>query len=167
MDQAARRRLSAAYAPTRPGGARELPDGSESRWTTEFFAPLRTLVLPRMSEVEPLDGATLRYFGAGERSLWALHHEHALVLALDHGESPEQIREHARRWLSCLRTRTAPGLASPHWGHPVYGARLDPANGELDVVWAVADEWLELVPAEGLGPREADLPVRWLATTAV
>ena len=72
-----------------------------------------------------------------------------------------EIRERARRWLSCLTTRTAPGLASPHWGHPVYGARLDPLSGELDVVWAEPGDWCDAVLAERLPTCEWEAPRTW------
>jgi hypothetical protein len=93
--------------------------------------------------------------------VWAFVAPLATVLALDHADSEREIRERARRWLGCLTTRTAPGLASPHWGHPVYGARLDPASGELDVVWAVPGEWCEAVLADRIPEREWDLPAHW------
>jgi hypothetical protein len=108
----------------------------------------------------------LRYYGSRAMSVWAFVSEHATALAYEHAESPEQIRERARRWLACLTTRTAPGLASPHWGHPLYGARLDPLNGELDVVWAFPGEWCDAVWSSELPAREWDAPRDWSPAAA-
>ncbi len=71
------------------------------------------------------------------------------------------IDQSARRWHACLRTRTAPGLASPHWGHPVYGARLDPANDELDVVWAAPGDWVAFAFDDESATRSFDSPRHW------
>lgn len=143
VQQVARRRLYASGAPEREGLVGLAHDRLAERWTLPFFQRLRERLLPRMRPVGALEVGELRRLASEPVSLWALQAEHALVLARDDGDTIEQLHERARRWAACLRTRTAPGLASPHWGHPVYGARLDPATGELDVVWATPGEWFE------------------------
>lgn len=162
VEQTARRRLWASLGPERGDAAEENRDPLAVRWTREFFELARARAIPLMARVEPFgDLGELRFFGGDRLSLWALTTPGELVIAYEHGESPVSLRERARRWLACLTTRTAPGLASRHWGHPVYGARLDPRTDELDVVWAVPGDWLGLV-ASGLPvPREHDLPRHW------
>ncbi len=161
IQQTARRRLYAELTPSQ-GGSTGAADPTEVRWSRTFFERLRQTLLPRMAVAASLDVGELRYFGGGELSLWALASPDSLVVAYDHQDSPEQIRERARRWNACLLTRTAPGLASPHWGHPVYGARVDPRSGELDVVWATLGRWFEFAQSEPARAREVDLPRRWL-----
>jgi len=159
IEQTARRRMGAAAI---PGGEGPGPgEDAERRFGREFFEALRDRLVPRMAAVTETPEGWLRYLGSPALSLWALGSEQHLVLAHEHADTPEQIVERARRWLACLRTRTAPGLASPHWGHPVYGARLDPLSGELDVVWAVPGEWCEAVLAGRLPEREWDAPRSW------
>ncbi|MCC6349453.1 MAG: hypothetical protein IT347_07670 [Candidatus Eisenbacteria bacterium] len=162
VEQSARRRLWASLGPERGGEPEEDRDPLAVRWTREFFERVRRHAVPRMALVEPFeDRGELRFHGGDRLSLWALTTPLELVIAYEHGESPVSLRERARRWLACLTTRTAPGLASRHWGHPVYGARLDPRSDELDVVWAVPGDWLGIVASELPMPREHDLPQQW------
>ncbi len=162
VEQTARRRLWASLGPERGDAPAEDRDPLAVRWTRAFFDRVRARALPRMAPVEPFgEGGELRFFGGERLALWALATPLELVLAYEHGESRDSLRERARRWLACLTTRTAPGLASRHWGHPVYGARLDPRTGDLDVVWAVPGDWLGIVTSELPVPREHDLPREW------
>lgn len=162
VEQTARRRMWASLGPDRGeerGGGR---DPLAARWTRAFFERVRARAMPLMAPVEPFgERGELRFFGGDRLSLWGLSTPHELVIAYEHGENPASLRERACRWLACLTTRTAPGLASRHWGHPVYGARLDPRTDELDVVWAVPGDWLGLVASELPVPRDHDLPRHW------
>jgi hypothetical protein len=160
IEQAARRRMYHAVSPERDAGD-AAPGGTVLRWSREFFEQLHAALLPRMAYVADTPEGQLRYFGSRALSVWACVSEHATALAYEHAESPLQIRERARRWFACLTTRTAPGLASPHWGHPVYGARLDPLSGELDVVWAVPGDWCDAVLSGAVPQREWDAPPSW------
>jgi len=165
IQQTGRRRLYATLAPSQgetPIGA----DPATVRWSRAFFDRLREALLPRMAVAASLEEGELRYFGGADLSLWALASPHAIVVAYDHHDSPQQIRDRARRWRACLQTRTAPGLASPHWGHPVYGARLDPLSGELDVVWATLGTWFDFALGESGPIRDRDLPRHWLAAAS-
>lgn len=159
IQQTARRRLYAALSPSQ--GEPDSADPESVRWTREFFDRLRSALLPRMAVAASLDEGELRYFGGGSMSLWALAAPNALVVAYDYYDSPQQIRDRARRWRACLKTRTAPGLASPHWGHPVYGARLDPRSGELEVVWASLGRWFDFAIGDEPPARERDVPRHW------
>lgn len=163
IEQTARRRMYAAITPEREGTGYPASEGAVRRWSREFFEQLNAALLPRMAHVADTPEGQLRYYGSQAMSVWAFVSEHAVALAYEHAESPLQIRERARRWLACLTTRTAPGLASSHWGHPVYGARLDPLNGELDVVWAFPGEWCDAVVNGTLPAREWDAPRSWSA----
>jgi len=160
IDQASRRRM---YASLRPEvvGVEGAAEGALQRWSREFFERLHTTLVPSMAHVTDTPEGELRYFGSDSLSVWALIGDHATAVAYDHAESPDQIRERARRWLACLTTRTAPGLVSPHWGHPVYGARLDPLSGELDVVWAVPGDWCDRILAGSVPQRQWDAPPGW------
>jgi len=161
IEQAARRRMGAVITAWRDGPGTEAVEEAARRWGREFFESLRSSLVPRMAPVVETSEGWLRYLGSSAMSLWAFGSEQHLVVAREHGDTPEQIVERARRWLTCLRTHTAPGLASPHWGHPLYGARLEPLSGELDVVWAVPGEWCEAVLAGKLPEREWDAPRSW------
>ena len=162
IEQTARRRMYSALSPERDGvgSARA---GAGLQWSREFFEQLNAALLPRMAHVTDTPEGALHYYGSQALSVWAFVSEHAVALAYEHAENPAQIRERARRWLACLTTRTAPGLASTHWGHPVYGARLDPLSGELDVVWAFPGEWCDAVVNAALPAREWDVPQSWSA----
>ena len=168
IEQAARRRLWASLGPERPGGSIAGALGSQgshgalgAKSPREAFTALDAIVRERFAVLEQLPQGTLGDFGSPEMQLWSLRSEHAIVLALDHEDSATQIVARAARWNACLTTRTAPGLASPHWGHPVYGARLDPLTGELDVVWAFAGRWCELLRASPALERKWDRPDHW------
>ncbi|MEO5987612.1 MAG: hypothetical protein ABIU54_09160 [Candidatus Eisenbacteria bacterium] len=156
--QAARRRLYAELTPSQGGPSGEA-DPREARWSLAFFERLRQVLLPRTAAVASLEVGELRYFESSASKWWVLTSPHDLVVAYDYQDSPEQLRDRARRWIACLQTRTAPGLASQHWGHPVYGARLDPRSGKLDVVWATPGHWLDLVLGDGLLEREPTVSV--------
>ncbi len=168
IEQTARRRMWSASSQERAGlgGA---PDGSTTdsaagavvRWSREFFQQLHTSLLPRMAHVTDTSEGQLRYLGSRAMSMWAFVSEHTTALAYEHGDSPAQIRERAHRWVACLTSRTAPGLASPHWGHPVYGARVDPLSGELDVVWAVPGDWCDAVLRDAVPSCEWESPPSW------
>ncbi len=160
VEQTARRRMYAGLSPKREGALDAL-EGAVQRWGRGFFEQLHATLLPRTAHVTDTPEGELRYFGSPAMSVWAFVSQHATTLAYDYADTPEQIRERARRWLGCLTSRTAPGLASPHWGHPVYGARLDPVSGELDVVWAVPGEWCDAVLANALPERQWDAPRSW------
>lgn len=157
VDQAARRRLWASLAPSQVDEEAPSSDQWSVRWTRRFYDHVRRRLVPRMTPIERTSDGELRWWGGDDVRLWALVDVDATVLALEHGETSESLLERARRWSACLATRTAPGLASPHWGHPVYGARLDLRNGELDVVWAVPGDWCAIVMAPS--PPSATLPV--------
>lgn len=161
IEQTARRRLWASLGPERPGLVRA---DDAALHTRERFETLRAIVRDRFAPLDTLPEGTLSYFGVPGLQMWALHDAHALVLALDHEDPPAHIVVRARRWSDCLRTRTTPGLASTHWGHPVYGARLDPHCGEFDLVWAFAGEWLGGLLAATT--RAWSRPDHWPAPTA-
>jgi len=161
VEQTSRRRLWAWLTPEREAPGAGDADPLAVRWTRAFFDRIRDVVVPRMASVERTDAGELRFFGAAGLGLWALVAPRGLVLAYEHGDSPELIRARARRWHACLATRTAPGLASPHWGHPVYGARLEPDTDELDVVWAFAGDWLAFACDDPVPAREHDVPPHW------
>ena len=164
IGQALRRRL---YADITPHHGESSGDVHAARWTREFHDRLREGVLPSMAPIESIDAGELRYFGRPRFSLWSLHTERALVLAYDYYDSPEELRARARRWMECLRTHTAPGLPSRHWGHPVYGARLDSRTGELEVVWAVPGDWMRLASLDETSKRTLDQPLHWSEQGAV
>ena len=161
IEQTARRRMWSPPVPAREGTLEAASEGAERRWGFEFFERLRDAWLPRMAHVTDTPEGELRYLGSSAMRLWAFTSTHATALAYEMDDSAVQIRERARRWLACLTTRTAPGLASPHWGHPLYGARLDPLSGELDVVWALPGEWCDAVLSGALPEREWDAPPTW------
>jgi len=167
IEQSARRRMWTAFSPAREGAPEPAEDGAERRWGRDFFERLRDAWLPRMAHVADTPEGELRYFGSNALSVWAFVTQHALALAYEHADSPSQIRERARRWLGCLSSRTAPGLPSVHWGHPVYGARVDPLSGELDVVWAVPGDWCDAVLAGAFPEREWDAPRLWQGEPAL
>ncbi len=158
IHQALRRRL---YAGLTPHDGVSDGDALSTRWTREFYDRLCADVLPRMAFIESIEGGELRYFGRPRFSLWAFQSERALIVAYDYYDSPEELRDRTRRWLSCLRTHTAPGLASRHWGHPVYGAMLDPGTDEVDVVWAVPGDWMKLAADSEQPTRTFDRPLHW------
>src|SRR5262245_65999272 len=147
IEQTARRRMWTASGggPGVEAAVEAAGEAAERRFSPEFFERLRDAWLPRMAHVTDTPEGQLRYLGSSAMSMWALVSQHATALAYEMAETPAEIRERARRWLACLTTRTAPGLASTHWGHPLYGARLDPVSAELDVVWAVPGEWCDVV----------------------
>mgnify|MGYP003338234109 FL=1 len=151
------------YAQIAPEREDLLATGHVAPWSRTFFDRLRDVVEQRFASVTSLPEGGLHYFGAQGLRLWSVLSEHALVVALEHEDAPDQIVERARRWGACLTTRTAPGLASRHWGHPVYGARLDPRSGDLDVVWAFAGEWCDLAQGERVLERLHDRPGHWPA----
>jgi hypothetical protein len=162
IEQTARRRMWSPPAPAREGALESAGEGAERRWGRDFFERLRDAWLPRMAHVANTPEGELRYLGSSALRLWAFTSTHVTALAYEVDDTTAQIHERARRWLACLSTRTAPGLASPHWGHPVYGARLDPVSGELDVVWAEPGDWCEAVLAGTLPEREWDAPRSWV-----
>src|SRR5262245_32816674 len=162
IEQTARRRMYSALSPERELAGDPGSEGSLRRWSREFFDRLHGTLVPRTAAVADTPEGTLRYYGSKAMSVWALVGAHNLAVAFEHAESPRQIGERARRWLACLTTRTAPGLASSHWGHPVYGARVDPLSGELDVVWAFPGEWCDAVVQGALPAREWDVPRSWV-----
>jgi hypothetical protein len=134
IEQTARRRMWSPPAPAREGTPESAGEGAERRWGRDFFERLRDAWLPRMAHVANTPEGELRYLGSSALRLWAFTSTHV----------------------------TALGLASPHWGHPVYGARLDPLSGELDVVWAEPGDWCEAVLAGILPEREWDAPRSWV-----
>ena len=160
IEQASRRRMWSALDPAQSGEA-GAPQGPVARWSPAFFDRLHASLLPRMAPVTELPEGQLRYLGTTSLRLWALVSEHHLALAYEREDSLSQVRERARRWLGCLTSRTAPGLASPYWGHPIYGARRDPLSGELEVVWALPGEWCDAVWNDTLPALEWDAPVSW------
>jgi hypothetical protein len=162
IEQTARRRMGSAVV---PAGERAAEPAGE-RWGREFFERLRDAWLPRMAHVADTPEGELRYLGSTALRLWAFASPHVTTLAYEVDDTAAQIRERARRWLACLSTRTAPGLASRHWGHPVYGARLDPLSGELDVVWAEPGDWCDAVLAGLLPELEWDTPRSWTGASA-
>ena len=162
IEQTARRRMYSTLAPERMFAGDPGSEGAAQRWSREFFDQLHTTLLPHTAPVAETPEGQLRYYGTPAMSMWAFVGEHVTALAYEHAENPRQIGERARRWLACLTTRTAPGLASSHWGHPVYGARLDPYSGELDVVWAFPGEWCDAVVNGAFPARVWDVPRSWV-----
>ena len=130
-------------------------------WSRDFFDRIRGTVFPRMAPALEVDGAELRYLGGEDFALWGLHASHEMVLAYECLDTPASLLERARRWRACLRTRTSPGLMTRSWGRPVYGARLDPLSGELDVVWATPGEWCGVVLGDVPPSVQTELPAHW------
>ena len=166
VDQTSRRRLWASLAPSQIDERAPGAEQWSARWTRRFHDLLRRRLLARMATIETLPEGELRWYGGEGLHLWSLADAHTTVLALEHDETPDRLRERARRWRACLTTRTAPGLASLHWGHPVYGARLDQASGELEVVWAVPGDWCALVIGATVPEPIAPLPDAWMLEAA-
>lgn len=165
IEASARRRLASGSGLARAAAGQGVEGGATSRdvlrWGRDFFECVHARLLPRTVPVAETPEGELRYYGSRALSLWAFVGGHAVALAYEVADTETQIRERARRWLACLTTRTAPGLASPHWGHPLYGARLDPMSGELEVVWAVPGDWFDAVLTNALPEREWDAPPTW------
>lgn len=161
VDQASRRRLWISLAPGLDDAGPSGADQWSVRWSRRFYDHVRRRLVPRMTAVARSDAGELRWYGRDGFAMWALVDVHATVLALDHADTPSQLVERARRWAACLTTRTAPGPASAHWGHPVYGARLDTRSGELDVVWAVPGDWCGLVMSASLPATASARPGHW------
>lgn len=145
--------------------AGEEPTAETARWGREFFDAVRGALVPRMAPVAETPEGELRYLGSRAMRLWGFVSGQVVALAHEYGETPEQIGQRSRRWLGCLATRTAPGRPSPYWGHPLYGARLDPLSGRLEVVWAQPGDWCEAVLAGDLPEREWDAPRSWVVET--
>jgi hypothetical protein len=114
-----------------------------------------------MTPALSVDGAELRYMAAPEPGLWAMRAANGIVLAVECADTPALLAERARRWLTCLRTRSAPGVELRTWGLPVYGARLDTANDRLDVVWATPGPWCGYVLGDEPLPEPRNLPPHW------
>ena len=136
------------------------PPGAPA-FTRAFFERIRDIVLPRMTPALAVDGAELRYFAAADIGLWAMSAADGLVLACESDDTPALLSERARRWLTCLRTRTTPGVQLRTWGLPVYGARLDVASDRLDVVWATPGPWCGFVLADDAVSTVRNLPLHW------
>ena len=157
--QGARRRMEWLPVPQQAGGARR---GAEpAPFTRSFYDRVRDGLLPRMVPALSVDGAELRYFASERLALWGLRAPQGLVLAYECAEAPAQLAEHARRWMSCLRTRTVPGMLGRTWGRPVYGARHEAAWDLVDVVWATPGEWCEFVLGELPRAAHRSLPPHW------
>jgi len=165
IEQTARRRLWSGLSPERGDESGPAAESAALRWGRPFYERVRDALLPRMAAVAETPEGQIRYYGTPALRVWALVAPHATALAHERDDLPAEIRDRARRWHACLTTRTAPGLASPHWGHPIYGARLDALTGELDVVWALPGEWCDAV-AGALPEREWDQPRSWSEVTA-
>ena len=136
------------------------PPGAPA-FTRAFFERIRDIVLPRMTPALAVDGAELRYFAAADLGLWAMSAADGLVLACESDDTPALLSERARRWLTCLRTRTTPGIQLRTWGLPVYGARLHAASDRLDVVWATPGPWCGFVLADDAVSTVRNLPLHW------
>jgi hypothetical protein len=130
-------------------------------FTRAFFERVRDLVFPRMTPALAVEGVEVRYFAAADLGLWAMSGADGLVLACECDDTPALLSERARRWLTCLRTRTTPGVQLRTWGLPVYGARLDAASDRFDVVWATPGPWCGFVLADDPAPTLRSLPPHW------
>ena len=162
VQMSARRRLESwivPHAASAPGGA---PEDAGPEYTRAFFDRVRNDLLPRMTPALALEGAEVRWLGAGGAGMWAMDASVGLVLALECADTPALLAERAKRWLACLRTRTTPGVLDRTWGQPVYGARLDAGRDEPDVVWSRPGEWRGVVLA-GAWPAGGALPAPWRA----
>jgi hypothetical protein len=143
------------------GSAPGAVDPPAPAFTRAFFDRIRDFVLPRMTPALAVEGVELRYFAAADLGLWAMSDAGGLVLACECDDTPALLSERARRWLTCLRTRTTPGVQLRTWGLPVYGARLDAASDRFDVVWATPGPWCGFVLADDPAPTLRNLPPHW------
>jgi hypothetical protein len=161
VEQSSRRRMESWFHPHNGDDPPASDDVHELSHTRAFFERIRGRVLPLMAPAMDVDGAEVRYFGAEGLALWGMRAAQGLVLAYECADSPAQLAERARRWLSCLRTRTAPGMLDRTWGRPVYGARHDPARDTLEIVWSKPGDWCGLVLSESPAERRWNLPQHW------
>ena len=160
IEQTARRRIESLHVPH--DAAHDAAAGTEpSALTRDFFERVRDHVLPLMAPALDVDGAEVRWLATERFALWGLRASHGLVLAMDCADSPPVLAERVRRWMSCLRTRTAPGFLQRTWGRPVYGARAPQGGTDVDVVWATPGEWRRVVLAEDVRPSRWSLPPHW------
>ncbi len=161
VEQSARRRMETRIHP--PAGGASFAPGDErgATHTRAFYERVRERLLPRMVPALSVDGAEVRYFGTEEMGLWGLRAPNGLVLAYECADTPALLADRVRRWLACLRTRTAPGMLQRTWGRPVYGARHDAASDTFDLVWATPGEWCGVVLADEPAPRLWNLPPNW------
>jgi hypothetical protein len=163
VEQSSRRRLESLLVPH--SGLDEFaadplhaPEPTSSR---AFFDRVREHVLPQMAPALDVDGTEVRYFGTDGLGLWGMQAAQGLVLAYECADTPALLVERARRWLSCLRTRTTPGILDRTWGRPVYGARLDAACDALEVVWATPGDWCRFVLSDAPVVRRWSQPPHW------
>lgn len=163
IEMSARRRMEWLIAsdPGDDGAARDGARAHALRFTRAFFDRIREQVLPRMAPALSVDGAEVRYFAADGLALWGMQSAQGLVLAYECSDTPALLAERARRWLGCLRTRTAPGMLDRTWGRPVYGARHDAQGESLEVVWATPGDWCGFVLADEQPARQQSLPQYW------
>ena len=163
IEQTSRRRMESwiwPYAGDEPPASDDVHEVSR---THAFFERIRDEVLPRMAKALEIDGAEVRYYGADGFALWGLVAAQGLVLAYECADTPALLAERARRWLGCLRTRTAPGMLDRTWGRPVYGARLDPVGNTVEIVWAKPGDWCGLVLSEPPATSLRSAPQHWEA----
>jgi hypothetical protein len=161
VEQSARRRLESWIVPHVHSAPSRQDEARERTCTRAFYDRLREHVFPRMAPALRVDGAEVRYLGTNAVGLWGLRAPQGLVLAYECAEAPALLAERVRRWVACLRTRTAPGMLLRRWGRPVYGARHDAASDAFDVVWATPGDWCGVVLADEPGPVRRSLPPHW------
>jgi len=162
VDQSARRRMETWIDPHGVADAFVPGDLEGAPRTRAFFERVREHAIPLMAPAFCVDGAELSYYGADGLALWGMKAAQGLVLAYECADTPSLIVERARRWIGCLRTRTAPGMLDRTWGRPVYGARLDATNDALEVVWATPGDWCGFVLGDPPRPLRWSLPPHWL-----
>lgn len=160
VEQSARRRMESWSVPSagEPAARESFRAATFSR---EFFERVRAQFLPRMTPALTVDDAEVRYWGAAGLGLWGMQASHGLVLAVECADTPSLLVERARRWISCLRTRSAPGMLLRSWGRPVYGARFDRAYDALEVLWSTPGEWCGMVLADEPGAPQFARPPHW------
>src|SRR5262245_37056325 len=90
IEQTQRRRMWSAQSQEREEAEAEPSAASVRRWGREFFDRVREVLVPRMAVIAETPEGQLRYLGSPAMSLWALVSEHALVVAHEYADTPEQ-----------------------------------------------------------------------------
>ena len=127
----------------------------------EFFRRWAEECPQYMTLIERLPEGDIYSYNEFCVAIWLVVGSGSVVVAYQCREGPAEIAGRVQAWYRHLEGGIVPKRDRRALGHPVYGARRNPGNGEVNTVWFIPGDWMGVAAHLPLPEHRDQLPIGW------